>query len=261
MKHWAKRLFALAAPLLLTGCLWGPGKFASELTVKRDGTFVLDYRGEMVLQLPPDAEPGKPWTNDMAHCAGEDGQDRPCTAAEVASQKADYDKQAAEKRKQSEEMAKAFGLPGLDDESNRAFAAKLMKYAGWRSVAYRGKGVFEVDYHFEGSARQDFVYPAIPDDNLLNPFVALRRRSDGSVLVTAPAFTGGAGPMGAGAGAEMAKGQGPVSRAQGRFTVVTDGEILTNNSEDGAAPHPAGRELHWDVGSESTKIPETLIRL
>jgi hypothetical protein len=53
----------------------------------------------------------------------------------------------------------------------------------------------------------------------------------------------------------------PVSRAQGRFTVITDGEILTNNSEDGAAPHPIGRQLHWDIGPASNKIPETLIRL
>jgi hypothetical protein len=54
---------------------------------------------------------------------------------------------------------------------------------------------------------------------------------------------------------------GPVSRAQGRFTVITNGEILTNNSEDGAAPDPRGRAVHWDVSSGSTKIPETLIRL
>ena len=45
MHHWTKRLFALAAPLLLTGCLWGPGKFTSDLTLKKDGSFVLDYRG------------------------------------------------------------------------------------------------------------------------------------------------------------------------------------------------------------------------
>ena len=51
------------------------------------------------------------------------------------------------------------------------------------------------------------------------------------------------------------------SRAQGRFTVITDGEILTNNSEDGASPHAVGRQLHWDVGAASNKIPETLIRL
>ena len=54
MKHWARHLLALAAPLLLTGCLWGPGKFASDLTIKKDGTFTLDYRGEIVIQLPPD---------------------------------------------------------------------------------------------------------------------------------------------------------------------------------------------------------------
>jgi hypothetical protein len=160
-------------------------------------------------------------------------------------------------------MAKMFGLPGLDEASNRAFAAKLMKYAGWRSVTYRGKGVFDVDYHFAGRATQDFLFPALPDNDLIIPFVAIRRRADGAVLVTAPAMTGGSGPLGARAGAAAAEGMkgGPVSRAQGRFTIVTDGEILTNNSEDGAAPHPVGRQLHWDVGPASTKIPETLIRL
>jgi hypothetical protein len=105
----------------------------------------------------------------------------------------------------------------------------------------------------------------LPDNDFLIPFVTLRRRADGAVLVTAPAFTGGAGPMGVRAGAAatnaMKKGQGPVSRAQGRFTVITDGEILTNNSEDGPVPHPAGRQLRWDVGATSSKIPETLVRL
>jgi hypothetical protein len=254
MHHWTRRLFALAAPLLLTGCLWGPGKFTSDLTLRKDGSFILDYRGELVLQLPPDAQQ-EPWSDAKAKCE-QDGKPRPCSKAEVAEQKSAYDK----KRKDSEEMAKMFGLPGLDDASNRAFAAKLMKYVGWRSVAYRGNGVFDVDYHIEGSTRQDFLFPALPDNNLIIPFVALRRRTDGSVLVTAPAFTGGSGPMGPAAGAgDIAKG--PVSRAQGRFTVVTDGEVLTNNSEDGPAPHPLGRAVHWDVNAASTKVPETLIRL
>ena len=68
MHHWTKRLFALAVPLLLTGCLWGPGKFNSDLTLRKDGSFVLDYRGEIVLQLPPDAGSAEPWNNSMAHC-------------------------------------------------------------------------------------------------------------------------------------------------------------------------------------------------
>src|SRR3954451_1896718 len=101
MRQWIKRLFAIAAPLLLTGCLWGPGKFNSELTLRKDGSFVLDYRGEIVLQIP-DAGPAKPWNAEMAHCyqGGKSvgvavviappspPKPRPCTAAEIATQKA-----------------------------------------------------------------------------------------------------------------------------------------------------------------------------
>jgi hypothetical protein len=282
MHHWAKRLFVAVAPLLLSGCLWGPGKFTSDLTLKKDGSFVLDYRGEMVLQLPPDADQAtKLWTADMARCFVQRSpsiesrpgvavavpppkppETRPCTKDEIAVQKKDYDERAAFERKKADEMAKMFGLPGLDDASNRAFAAKLMKYAGWRSVTYRGKGVFDVDYHFEGRATQDFLFPALPDNDLLIPFIAIRRRTDGSVLVTAPALTGGQGALAARMGGLPPNTHSDmVSHAQGRFTVITDGEILTNNSEDGASPHPVGRQLHWDVTSASNKIPETLIRL
>jgi len=286
MHQFAKRIFVGAAPLLLTGCLWGPGKFTSDLTLKKNGSFVLDYRGEIVLQTPPDAEvKPEPWSTDKARCRKDGGVElqpwvgtvdaddenpvRPCTPAELAKAKTDYEAQSAarakSKRAENEQMAKMFGIAGLDEASGREFAAKLSKYAGYRSVQYRGKGVFDVDYHFEGSARQDFIFPALPDNDFLIPFVAIRRRADGSVLVTAPAFTGGSGPMGVRAGAAatsaMKEGQGPVSHAQGRFTVITDGEFLTNNSEDGPASSPAGKQVHWDVGSTSSKIPETLVRL
>ena len=283
MHQFAKRIFVAAVPLLLTGCLWGPGKFASDLTLKKDGSFVLDYKGEIVLQTPPDAQAKvEPWSKDKARCRKDgtveqqpwttvdedDGNPvRPCTPTELAKAKTDYEKQSAErvksKREESEQIAKMFGLPGLDEESNRAFAAKLGKYAGYRSVIYRGKGVYDVDYHFEGRATQDFLFPALPDNDLIIPFIALRRRADGSVLITAPAFTGGAGPLGARAGAAAAgqMKEGPVSKAQGRFTIITNGEVLTNNSEDGTAPHALGKQVHWDVGSGSSKIPEALIRL
>jgi hypothetical protein len=198
----------------------------------------------------------------------EPAKPRPCTADEIAKKKAEFEKSEAARvqnqRKQAEEAAKMFGLPGLDDASNRAFAAKLMKYAGWRSVTYRGNGVFDVDYHMAGRATQDFVFPALPDNDLLLPFIAIRRRADGSVLVNAPALTGGAGPLMqrmAAAGAAGDTKTNMVSRAQGRFTVITDGEILTNNSEDGSAASTIGHQVHWDVGPGSNKIPETLIRL
>lgn len=255
MHLWTRRLFALAAPLLLTGCLWGPGKFTSDLALRKDGSFVLDYRGEIILETA-DSKP--PWQATMAHCMSDDGKERACSASEVADQRSAYDK----KRADDDHAAQALGLPGSDEESNRAFAAKLTKYAGWRSVAYRGKGVFDVDYHAEGRLTQDFVFPLMPDSNIVIPFVALRRRSDGSVLVSAPALTGGLnmfGPMAQQMGGDTKSS--PPSRAQGRFTIHTDGQIVTNNSEDGPAADPLGNQVHWDIAPDSNKTPETLIRL
>ncbi len=277
-------LIVAATALPLASCLWGPGKFQSDLALKKDGSFVLDYRGEILLQSAEDmnSDSSAPWNDNMAHCfVGEDGskppppvravgpndtgpKERPCTKDEIASQKLAHDKQQGEmregQRKKADEMAQMFGMPGADDASARAFAAKLSKYAGWRSVAYRGKGVFDVDYHFEGRLTQDFVFPLMPDNELIIPFVALRRRSDGSVMMTAPGL--GGNPFAARAkAAGMPNSDGPPSHAEGRFTVTTDGEILTNNSEDGAAANPLGRQLHWDVQSATNKIPETLIRL
>lgn len=284
MRVWGKLLFIAAAPLLLAGCLWGPGKFTSELALRKDGSFVLDYRGEIVLQLPDDKPTAsEPWSEKMVRCFADgrvesmapivstddetDPQSRACTKAALAKHKSDFEKsqadRAAEKSKESAEMAKMFGLPGADDESNRRFAANMMKYQGWKSVRYAGKGVFDVDYRFEGRVGQDYAFPIMPDADFIIPFITIRRRTDGSVMVTAPAFTGASGPFGA--RAKMMglpdKSDSPKSRAEGRFTIVTDGEILTNNSEDGPSAHPTGRQLRWDVGPGSTKIPEMLVRL
>ena len=292
MRNWGKLIAVAALPLALSGCLWGPGKFTSDLALRKNGSFVLDYRGEIMIQIPDDKQPPAPWNNELATCyadgrtkvegssvvvaleppgddrAEESDEERQCTASELGRLKAEYEKQAAEKaveqRKEADQMAKMFGLPGTDDESNKRFAANLMKYAGWRSVAYKGKGLFDVDYHFEGRLTQDYAFPMMPDSDVLIPFIMLRRRADGSVMVTAPALTGGKGPFGARAkamGLPDKGGDGPASRAEGRFTVVTDGEILTNNSEDGPVAHAAGRQVHWDVGLGSEKVPEMLVRL
>ena len=292
MRIWGKLVVAAALPLMLSGCLWGPGKFTSNLALNKAGTFVLDYRGEIMIQMPDDKTPPAPWSNELATCradgrssaesgsvsvsidadppveADDPDAERPCTPAEIAKLKSEYEKKAAEKRaeqaKEADQMAKMFGLPGVDDESNRRFAANLMKYQGWRSVAYRGKGLFDVDYHFEGRLTQDYAFPMMPDTDVQIPFIMLRRRADGSVMVTAPALTGGKGPFGARAkmlGLPDKGGDGPVSRAEGRFTVSTDGEILTNNSEDGPVAAQGRRQVHWDVGTASDKVPEMLVRL
>jgi len=291
MRAFGRFIVAAAAPLLLGGCLWGPGKFTSDLALRQNGSFVLDYRGEIMLQIPDEkGDVPLPWEDNMARCyedgraevvdtelkldPGEESEATPpvtdrraCTAAETARLRAQYEKESAEKldqkRKESDNLAKVFGLPTSDDESNRRFAANLMKYQGWRSVTYKGKGLFDVDYHFEGRVGQDYVFPMMPESDLVIPFVTIRRRNDGSVMVSAPAFTGGSGPLSA--RAKMLnlpdKGNGPVSRAEGRFTITTDGEILTNNSEDGPVAGPSGKSVRWDVNPGTNKIPEMLVRL
>jgi hypothetical protein len=169
----------MLAPLMLSGCLWGPGKFTSNLALNKSGTFVLDYKDEVVLQMPDDkGTPPDPWSDKMLKCFKDgrvetttmlsddseeaDEDSRPCTAAEIARARSDYEKQAADnaakKRQENEQMAKLFGLPGSDDTSNRRFAANLMKYQGWRSVSHRGKGVFDVDYHVEGRLTRDYAF-------------------------------------------------------------------------------------------------------
>ena len=213
MHQWAKSMFALAAPLLLTGCLWGPGKFTSDLTLKKDGSFVLDYRGRdraadcRRMPMSSLSRGARTWriatmASESIRPSATDRRQAQCghaRKAEIEQKRNDYEKQetrqALASARKAEQMAKMFGFPASTTQSNRAFAAKLMKYAGWRSVPYRGNGVFDVDYHFDGSAKQDFVFPALPDNDLLIPFIAIRRRADGSVLVTAPALTGGAGPL------------------------------------------------------------------
>jgi hypothetical protein len=293
MRFWGKIVAAAAAPLLLTGCLWGPGKFTSDLALRKDGSFVLDYRGEIMLQMPDDKATPTPWDDDMVRCyadgriesqimnvaleepsgdEADEGQEadevRQCTAAEIAGEKAKHEKaeadRLAKKKEESDQMAKLFGLPGSDDESNRRFAANLMKHQGWKSVTYKGKGLFDVVYHFEGRLNQDYAFPLMPDSDLMIPFITIRPRTDGSVKVSAPALVGGSGMFAARAkmmGLPDKGNDGPPSHAEGRFTITTDGEILTNNSEDGPAPAPGGRKVHWDVGPGSERVPEMLVRL
>ena len=271
---------AAAGSLLLTGCLWSPGKFASNLDIRADGTFTLDYKGEVLFQMPDDAK-ATPWDDGFASCTeegganlmsegGDAGESRDCTAAELAELKKRHEKaedeRLAAKQKEQEETGKVFGMPGLDDASARKFAAKLSKYAGWKSVTYRGKGIYDVDYSMSGTLTQDYVFPIMPDTDLVLPFVAIRKRSDGSIHVTAPALTGGQGPFAARAmmmGLDKGQGSdgGEQMKAEGRFTITTDGEILTNNTENGPTAHARGKALTWDVSPGSTKMPEALIRL
>ena len=87
-------------------------------------------------------------------------------------------------------MAKAWlgGLDPSDPKAADAFAERLSRQAGWKSVINRGDGRFEVEYAVSGRLDHDFSFPMIERMPAVVPFVTMIRRADGSVRIDAPAF-------------------------------------------------------------------------
>jgi len=257
---------ALAAPLLLTGCLLSPGKFGSTLDLKRDGSFTFTYAGEIVVtdMSPPPAEfSASPCYN------AETGDERECTEAELAQQRKDFDEAQAASKGETGMVGSAMGseMGGLNsDEGIAELVEQLKKQEGWKKVSYRGNRIIDVEYAITGTIAHGFAFTLVDGGNAIMPFVTLIRRKDGSVKVSAPAFSGEApggemGALGAMASAGDAKGKPGQPKPEGTFTITTDGRILTNNTEDGPTTAGGSSTLKWVVNSRLAKGPEALIGL
>ena len=276
----ARSVAAAVLCLLAAGCLLLPGKFTSELTVRRDGTFAFAYQGDIhVLALSKMAqnELGEDAKFKPQACTDDaTGDDRKCSDEELAGQRSDWDstqEAGKAKKKQDAEMARQM-LGGIDPSDPRAaeeLAERMRKQAGWKSVQYAGDGKYVVDFAIAGRLDHDFSFPSLERMPVITPFVAIYRRSDGSVRIDAPAFAANAsgGPMGAmmqGMGASTnsngaAAPQG-MPELDGSFAIVTDGEILANNTDDGPLPGATGmRRLAWKVTPRTTTAPTALIKL
>lgn len=274
---------ALLGVLLLAGCMLLPGKFSSDLSLRKDGSFSFTYKGEIYLlalskmagQERNKAQGDAPFA--PSSCYGEQSdEERECSAQEITSQKEAWEEaraantaSAAERKKSEEAMMRSM-LGGIDPSDPRAaqeFAERLRRQRGWKSVIDKGDGRFEVDYAIAGKLDHDFTFPTIEKFPMVTPFVTLIRRSDGTVRVEAPAFSSGAAssPLMGMAAASMEKGD--TSSADGMptldgvFTLVTDGEILANNTDEGPASLPGGRKLAWKVDARTIAAPMALVRI
>ena len=261
--------------LLAAGCFLLPGKFTSELTVRRDGTFAFTYQGDMhVLALSKLAqdEMDQEAKFEPQTCYVDDtGDERPCKADELATQRSDWEsgqEASKAKKKQDAEMARQM-LGGIDPSDPRAaeeLAERMRKQAGWKSVTYAGDGKYVVDFAIAGRLDHDFSFPSLERVPMLTPFVAIYRRTDGTVRIDAPAYSASAsgGPVGRmmqGMGADKATPQG-MPELDGSFAIVTDGEILANNTDDGPqAGAAATRRLAWKITPRTATAPTALIRL
>ena len=273
----------LAAALLLAGCMLLPGKFTSDLALRKDGTFSFAYKGEIYLvalsKMAADKRGKEPSDAVFAPTpcyTDPSGDERECSKNEIADQKATWAEEqasakaaATDKQKSEEAMMKSM-LGGIDPSDPRAaqeFAERLRRQHGWKSVIDKGDGRFEVEYAIAGKLDHDFTFPMIEKFPIATPFVTLIRRTDGTVRVEAPAFTSGATAspfmaMAAAAGdsAEKKAGANGIPTLDGVLTLVTDGEILANNTDEGPAPTATGKTLVWKVNARTATPPTALVR-
>jgi hypothetical protein len=227
---------ALAAPLILTGCLLTPGKFTSILTINADRTFAFTYKGEVIRVDPSGAMKGL--------------GDKPETKDEPEVKPSVY--QIAAKKKSAPAEADA------DDEAkNREIASALSKEVGYRSVKYMGKGKFLIDYAIAGTLTHNFVFPFNSDAEAVFPFIAVELRQDGLVRVKAPGFADNSS-----SNTGMSGMSGDARKAMdGIFTLDTDAEIVSQNNEDGAKTVGARRTVTWRATPLTKDAPTAVLKL
>jgi hypothetical protein len=240
VKHWI-RATALLLPLLLTACLFQPGKFTSALTINKDRSFTFTYVGEV---MAVDLEG---MTGDLGALAGEgaegaEGDDAAATPAKTPAQVA--------QEKAAEKAAK--------DEQYRELAGQLAKEYGYKTVEYRGNGLFYVDYAISGTLTHGFAFPYNQDGGMIFPWVAVELRGGDTVRVKAPGFAkqdmGGMGDLGAGGG------DAP-SKIDGTFTLTTDAAVVSQNNEDGAKTAGGKSVIAWRVTPRTTDAPTAVLRI
>lgn len=265
-----RMIAVFAASLLLTSCFLSPGKFDSEVIIKKSGEFSFTYKGEIwVLGLSSLTDISKQSieADFTAQCYDEDsGEERDCSLEEA-------EQQLADEKAENTRMAESFKtlLGGLDPnnpETIEKFIEQVERQKGWNSLVHKGEGVFDVDFSITAPLSHDFQFPIIDRVASFTPFVSMIVRKDGKVRVSAPGFaqdesSGGLAGLGALAGAGTSSGDIPkFVTPDGTFTIRTDGEILTNNTEEGAVTLPNGnKQLGWTINTATKNAPEALINL
>lgn len=275
-----------AAALLLTGCFVSPGKFTSELTLEKDGTFAFRYDGEIFfLGLSKLAQMGAADAKfEEAPCYGDDLEPRECSEGEIAQQRAEWeagaDERAAKAKKEAQDLAKMMGgIDPTDPKAVEEMRKLLLRHKGWERVEHKGDGLFEISYATAGTLSHDLTFPIIEGIPAANVFVQVILRDDDTVRINAPAFAAqdDTNPMGAmmggmaglaalgassgSAGEGMESAMEGLPQLDGTFTIVTSGRILANNTDEGPSAADGRARLEWRVDPRTKSAPTALIKL
>ena len=272
--------------LMLSGCFITPGKFTSELVLMQDDRFTFTYDGEIFfLGLSGLSQVGAASeTFDPEPCYVDSTfEERECTANELEGQRAEWEAlaeaRAAEAAQEAEQMAAIMGgIDPSDPEASAELVRLLERQEGWERVVDKGDGVFDVRYSVSGELSHDFMFPVIEGFPVTNPFVQFILRDGDVVRVNAPGFAaqneanplGGmmGGLAGMAAMSQLAPTEGDEGpeipefpTIEGTFTIVTDGTIRANNTDEGAVQSPRGDELTWSISPRTQAAPTALIDL
>ena len=289
-RFWRAVVPALAC-LVLTGCFLQPGKFDSTLDLRKDGTFTFTYKGQIYMlalsKMAEDANKADAAAPFVRQPCLDDNQDEhPCTKAELAEQRRkwrEYKQQKLQQDQQNRQAMRAMlgGIDPNDPQAAQQLAEHMRRQAGWHSVAYIGDGMFEVDFSVTSKLTHDFAFPTLEQFPMNDFFVVITRRQDGTARVEAPGYSpqGGGNPMAALMSgmtgglaalgpAEPDKGEAKGAAAppsmpeiNGTFRLVTDGQILANNTDEGPHAGPGGQVLQWTVNQRTTAAPTALVKL
>lgn len=242
---------ALLAPVLLVGCAFSPGKFVSTLTILADRSFTFSYQGE-VIAVDIAGEMAKGMGDAFKGMGDADDKKKTTTSLlRDAAWQEDEDAPAAEEEDSAKDDAEE---TAKKEAKFKAIAEALTKEAGYRSVTYKGDGVFVVDYQISGKLTHNFLWPFNVDAEVIFPFVVVELRGADVVRVKAPAFGDSDSPG-------KGKSDGASAKLDGTFTLVTDGEIVSQNNEDGAKTEGNRRTVTWKATPLSKDAPMAVLKL
>jgi hypothetical protein len=201
----------------------------------------------------------------------------------LAEQRAEWDAGAQERiakaQKEAEDMAKMMGgIDPTDPEAGEKLRELLLRHKGWERVEVKGNGVFDVRYVASGNLSHDFSFPVIEGFPAGTTFVEVILRDENTVRVNAPGYSAqeDANPMSAMMGGMMGGMMGLASLGslgenannmpnmpsmEGTFTIVTNGAIRANNTDEGSTTSPRGEVLTWEVDGSTQNAPTALIKL
>jgi hypothetical protein len=265
------------AALALSSCIYIPGLFDSSLSVEADGRFKFHYKGQIRFIAAEADLTGRggrstTWSDIMAYCYDDAGNlkpvndaqgrpDRSCTAEAVAERKAEWENRRIADEEEEKAVIRMIGFNPFDESENHKIAARLMQHEGWKSVIYRGKGLFDVDYQISGSLDRDFLFPMIPGVQIVYPFLTVRKLVDGQIAVEATGLVrSGLESFAKEAGIGSSSEKTPLDWTSGTFEVRTVNHSLVGNGRAiPTVPAPAGepqlRIMQWSIAPESDQIP------